>query len=411
MKLTAEEQAMLDGEHGRATQKAMQILAALGKIYSAECMLPVTSAQIAGVSYDNLNEAGLQFLSEMADGGGRARVLTTLNPAGMDIENWTALGIDQEFASNQQRVIEAFARMGVITTCTCTPYLAGNLPHYGEHIAWAESSAVCFANSVIGARSNREGGPSALAAALTGRTPAYGMHLDQSRRPTVKFDIRNLPEEGTYWFGALGKAIGERLQALGGKPVAYIRGVSAASLEQLKSFSASLATYGGAAIFHMEGITPEVALYQPPHETIPIQLADLELAQSSLNDSTASQADFVSLGCPHLSIQEVARIAELLDGKKVIKEFWITTARPTKQIADQMGYTAVIEASGAKFAVDTCCVVAPIKGRFQILVTDSAKACYYAASKNRFNTVFLPFDQVIFAALGEPVDAREESPN
>ncbi len=400
---------MLDGGGGRAAQKAMQILAALGRIYGAECMLPVTSVQIAGVSYDNLSEAGLQFLSEMADGGGRARVLTTLNPAGMDIENWTALGIDQEFASNQQRVIEVFARMGVITTCTCTPYLAGNLPHYGEHIAWAESSAVCFANSVIGARSNREGGPSALAAALTGRTPAYGLHLDQSRRPTVTFDIRNLPEGGTYWFGALGMAIGERLQALGGKPVAYIRGVPAASLEQLKSFSASLATYGGAAIFHMEGITPEAALYQPPHEAIPIQLADLELAQSTLNDLTASQADFVSLGCPHLSIQEIARIAELLDGKHVKKEFWITTARPTKQIADQMGYTAVIEASGAKFAVDTCCVVSPIKGRFQALVTDSAKACYYAASKNRFKTVFLPFDQVVFAALGEPVDAGEES--
>jgi len=411
LKLTVEEQAMLDGGGGQATKKAMQILAALGKIYGAECMLPVTSVQIAGVSYDNLSEAGLQFLSVMADGGGRARVLTTLNPAGMDTENWTALGIDQEFASNQQRVIEAFARMGVITTCTCTPYLAGNLPHYGEHIAWAESSAVCFANSVIGARSNREGGPSALAAALTGRTPAYGMHLDQARRPTVTFDIRNLPEGGTYWFGALGKAIGERLQALGGKPVAYIRGVPEASLEQLKSFSASLATFGGAAIFHMEGITPEAGLHQPPHETIPIQLADLDLAQSSLNDSTASQADFVSLGCPHLSIQEIARIAELLDGKHVKKEFWITTARPTKQIADQMGYTALIEASGAKFAVDTCCVVAPIKGRFQALVTDSAKACYYAASKNRFKTVFLPFDQVVFAALEKRIAAGEESPN
>jgi len=170
MQLNSEERAMLDGGYGRATRKAMQILSTLGDIYGAGRMAPVTSVQIAGVSYDNLGEAGLQFLTEMAEGGGRALVLTTLNPAGMDIENWQALGIDPEFAENQQRVIQAFERMGVITTCSCTPYLAGNLPHFREHIAWAESSAVCYANSVIGARTNREGGPSALAAALTGRT-------------------------------------------------------------------------------------------------------------------------------------------------------------------------------------------------------------------------------------------------
>lgn len=426
MKLEDSEQSMLDGEQGPAAQKAMQILVALGKIYGAERMLPVSSVQVAGVSFDNLGEAGLQFLSELADGGGKARVLTTLNPAGMDIENWPALGIDPEFARNQVRVIEAFARMGIINTCTCTPYLAGNLPHYGEHIAWAESSAVCFANSVIGARTNREGGPSALAAALTGRTPAYGMHLETARHPTITFEVMDWPSRiasspgpsagpefsppaqgeqtnwaESHWFGALGKAIGERLQALEGKPVAYLRGIGAASLEALKSFSASLATYGGAALFHMEGITPEATLHAPPADTFPIRPADLDAARASLADGQAAQADFVSLGCPHLSIREIARLAELLEGRRVVKEFWITTSRPVKQIADRMGYTAVIEASGSKFAVDTCCVVAPIRGRFQALVTDSAKACYYAASKNRFKTVFLPFDQVVLAALGE----------
>jgi predicted aconitase len=202
--------------------------------------------------------------------------------------------------------------------------------------------------------------------------------------------------------------IGERLQMLGGRPVAYINGIPDATLEQLKSFSASLATYGGAAIFHMEGITPEASLYHPPAESILIQEEGLDMAQATLNAAAAEQADFVSLGCPHLSIKEIARIAELLAGRLVVKEFWITTARPTKQIADQMGYTAIIEASGAKFAVDTCCVVAPIKDRFQTLVTDSAKACYYAASKNRFQTVFLPFDEVVFAALGEHIKPEKK---
>jgi predicted aconitase len=400
MKLTNEERTMLAGEHGKATQKAMEILVALGTIYGAERMVPVTSVQIAGVSYDNLGEAGLQFLTEIEQGGGKARVLTTLNPAGMDVENWQSLGIDAEFAEKQIQVIEAFASMNVITTCTCTPYLTGNVPHYGEHIAWAESSAVCYANSVLGARSNREGGPSALAAALTGRTPAYGMHLDGDRRPQVTFDVQAALLENDD-FGALGKAIGEHLQALEGKAVPYIHGVNEATLESLKSFAASLATYGGAALFHMGGITPEAGQYEPPGDPIPITPAGLSAAKIEMTDGDANEADFISLGCPHLSIKEIARIAELLKGKQVVKEFWITTARPIKQVADRMGYTATIEASGAKFAADTCCVVAPIKGRFKALVTDSAKACYYAAGKNHFQTILKPFDEVVFAALGE----------
>ncbi len=400
MQLTADEQGMLTGEDGSAVRKAMQILVALGRIYGAERMLPVSSVQVAGVSYANLGEAGLSFLSELADGGGQARVLTTLNPAGMDTENWQALGIDPEFARDQQRVIEAFARMGILTTCTCTPYLIGNLPHFGEHIAWAESSAVCYANSVLGARTNREGGPSALAAALTGRTPAYGYHLEANRQPGITIEIK-AALQGSRDFGALGRAVGERLEALRVRAVPYLRGVDSASLEELKSLCASLATYGGAALFHMQGITPEAAAVHPPEATLTIGEAELDAARTALSDASPEQVDFVSLGCPHLSIQEIARLAALLRGKRVVKEFWITTARPTKQIADRMGYSQIIEASGAKFAADTCCVVAPIQGRFQALATDSAKACYYAASRNGFKTLFQSFEQVVQTALGE----------
>jgi predicted aconitase len=175
-------------------------------------MLPVSSVQIAGVSYDNLGEAGLAWLAEMAAGGGKAQVFTTLNPAGMDVENYQALGISEDFAENQRRVLDAFAAMGVVTTCSCTPYLFGNLPRFGEHIAWAESSAVCYANAVLGARTNREGGPSALAAALTGRTPAYGYHLDETAAPPCTCRWRPALHD-TPDFGALGKAIGDRLQS------------------------------------------------------------------------------------------------------------------------------------------------------------------------------------------------------
>ena len=394
MHLTPEEQSLLNGDSGPAAQKAMQILTTLGRIYNADHLLPIQSVQISGVSYDNLGDAGLSWLAEMAAGGGKAQVLTTLNPAGMDIENYQALGISEDFAVNQRRVLAAFEEMGVVTTCSCTPYLFGNLPRFGEHIAWAESSAVCYANSVLGARTNREGGPSALAAALTGRTPAYGYHLDENRLPAVhvvvEADVQTNPD-----FGALGKAIGDRLQAQGIRPVPYISGIEESSLENLKSFCASIATYGGVALFHLEGITPEAAKFTPPAETMTITQADLDQARSDLTSTDSSEVDFVSLGCPHLTLREIQRIAQLLEGRQVTKEFWITTSRPVKGMADRMGYTAIIEKAGAKFATDTCCVVAPIKGRFNALATDSAKACYYAAGKNKFKTRLLDFDAVV----------------
>ncbi len=389
---------MLDGNEGKASQKAIQILLALAKIYNAEKLLPVSSVQIAGVSYDNLGEAGLEYLTEMADNDGRVKVFTTLNPAGMDRENWQALGIPPDFARQQIRVLDAFARMGVVTTCTCTPYLVGNLPVFGEHIAWSESSAVCYANAVLGARTNREGGPSAIAAALTGFTPAYGMHLDENRKPTLAVQVET-DIHGTHAFGSLGVSISRKISHMALKPVVWIEGIHSASLEELKSFCASLATYAGSAIFHIPGITPESNCYSKPLESISISENELKEAHQDLNTLNDVPVDFVSLGCPHLSLPEIEHITRLLAGKKVKKEFWITTSRPVKQMADQMGYTKIIEESGARFATDTCCVVAPIKGRFHRMATDSAKACYYASGKNQMDTVFLPFDEVIQEAL------------
>ena len=398
MTLTSNLQSMLDGNEGKASQKAIQILLALAKIYNAEKLLPVSSVQIAGVSYDNLGEAGLEYLTEMADNDGRVKVFTTLNPAGMDRENWQALGIPPDFARQQIRVLDAFARMGVVTTCTCTPYLVGNLPVFGEHIAWSESSAVCYANAVLGARTNREGGPSAIAAALTGFTPAYGMHLDENRKPTLAVQVET-DIHGTHAFGSLGVSISRKISHMALKPVVWIEGIHSASLEELKSFCASLATYAGSAIFHIPGITPESNCYSKPLESISISENELKEAHQDLNTLNDVPVDFVSLGCPHLSLPEIEHITRLLAGKKVKKEFWITTSRPVKQMADQMGYTKIIEESGARFATDTCCVVAPIKGRFHRMATDSAKACYYASGKNQMDTVFLPFDEVIQEAL------------
>ncbi|RDE14706.1 MAG: hypothetical protein C4K49_07055 [Candidatus Thorarchaeota archaeon] len=392
LELKPEERAMLDGKRGKATRKAMEIITSLGEIYGAKRLIPVSSVQIAGVSYDNLGEPGLEFLSDMAVDG-QVRVLTTLNPAGMDLEDWERHGISPDFAKNQERVVDAFAKMGVMTTCTCTPYLVGNLPHYGEHIAWAESSAVCFANSVIGARTNREGGPSALAAALTGVTAEYGFHLDENRVAEVKYEVRAILR-GTDDFGLLGQVIGERTN----KAIPFITGISKATTEDLKSLCASAATYGGIAMFHMEGITPSRTAI--PEKTEVVSQEDLEKARGKLDDKGA-EIDFISIGCPHASIGEIAQIATMLDGKTVKngKTVWITTARPTKDLAVKMGYYDKIERSGAFLVSDACCAVAPLKGRFKGLMTDSAKACFYARGKNKFKTEIRPVEQCIREAV------------
>ena len=171
MYLTREQERILEGEYGEVMERSLRLLVKLGEIYGADRMIPVSSVQVAGVSYKSIGDPGLEFLEDLAAGGTRVRVLTTLNPAGMDLIDWRKLGVPLDFAAKQLKIIEAFRRMGAAMTITCTPYLAGNLPRFAEHIAWSESSAVSFANSVIGARTNREGGPSALAAAICGVTP------------------------------------------------------------------------------------------------------------------------------------------------------------------------------------------------------------------------------------------------
>jgi predicted aconitase len=390
MYLTNEEEKMLSGEEGHATQKAMQILVALGKIYDAERMVRVSSVQVSGVSYKNLGDAGLEFLSELAKDG-KARVKTTLNPAGMSLTDWRSQGIDSGFAEKQLKVIDAYARLGVEITCTCTPYLAGNEPLFGQHIAWGESSAVAYANSVIGAKTNREGGPSALAASLTGRTPLYGLHLAENRRPTLVVDVQTqlrFPED----FSAMGYFIGRVVR----DGIPYFRGITAAGIEELKSLSAALASSGGVAMFHIAGITPESETEVDGIESLAFSSRDLQEAGGIFNDRGAS--DFVSVGCPHCSLKELATIADLLEGEQVVREFWVCCSREVKRQSDEAGYSRIIEKSGAKFALDTCMVVAPIEELgYRAVATNSAKACHYLRNAG-LKVRFMPLEECVVEA-------------
>jgi len=393
MYLTEKEQRMLDGEEGYAVRKSMEILVALGNIYGAEQLIKVGSVQVAGVSYHNLGDAGLEFLNELAKDG-KVKVLTTLNPAGMDLENWQNLGITAEFAEKQNLVIDAFKKMGIIISCTCTPYFIGNLPRYGEHIAWSESSAVTFANSVIGAKTNREGGPSALAAAFVGKTPCYGLHLDENRVPNIHVQVNASLKKLSDW-GALGYSIGKKAE----NKIPYITGIKDAELDELKSFCASVVTYGAQPLFYMKDITPGSENYSPPKETVTVEDKDIKDAYDNINDEV-TDIELVCIGCPHCSIKEIAEIAELLKNRKISPntEFWVATSRLMKQISDKRGYTETIERAGGKFACDTCMAVAPLKGRFKSVATTSAKGCYYSR-QNKMLTKMGSLEECIEAAV------------
>jgi len=393
MYLTKEEKLMLDGEEGYAARKSMEILVALGNIFGAEKLVRVGSVQVAGVSYHNLGDAGLEFLNGLAKDG-KVKVLTTLNPAGMDLADWKKLGISEEFAEKQNLVIDAFRKMGIIISCTCTPYLIGNLPRYGEHIAWSESSAVTFANSVIGAKTNREGGPSALAAAFVGKTPCYGLHLEENRMPNMHVNVRAKLKKFSDW-GALGYVIGKKAQ----NKIPYITGIEAADLDELKTFCASVVTYGSKPLFYMKGITPGSEKHHPPKERIIIEDKDLKEAYESINDNV-DIIDFVCIGCPHSSVKEIAEIAKLLENRRISPntEFWVATSRLTKQLADKRSYTVTIEKAGGKFACDTCMAVAPLKGRFRSVATTSAKGCYYSRH-NDMKTQLGSLEECVEAAV------------
>jgi hypothetical protein len=404
LELTAEEADLLAGRGGRAARKAMEILVALGRIYGADRLLRVASVQVSGVSFHNLGEAGLEWLEEMA-ADGHAAALATLNPAGMDLEAWREQGVDEAFAARQLRVVEAYRRMGIAAECTCTPYLIGNLPAPGEHLAWSESSAVAFANTVLGARTNREGGPSALAAALTGRTPAYGLHLDEGRRPAVEvsLEISELREgAGTAAWGALGCALG-RLTA--GR-VPLVRGAPArVSLPELKSFCAAVVTFGGSPLVHLEGVTPEAALARwggaraRPAERLALTDEHLAAARASLDDGPTDPLDMVCLGCPHASLAELAEVARRLEGRRVKATTWICTARATAAAAERLGLVAAIERSGARVVRDTCFVVAPLAGHVRTVATDSAKGCFYARGHNALSVRLGTVEQCLEAAV------------
>jgi len=388
MHLTPEQEKMLEGEHGEMIAKMMRLLVRLGDVYNASKMIPVASVQVAGVSYKSIGDAGLEFLQDIAREA-RVKVLTFLNPAGMDLENWREMGIDEEFAKKQAAIIEAFKKMGIVISATCTPYLAGNLPRYRQHIAWSESSAVSFANSVIGARTNREGGPSALAAAITGFTPYYGLHLDENRQPNVIVEVKAELKTSTD-FAAMGHYVGREVK----KGIPYFKGIKNADVDDLKGLGAAMAASGAIALYHAEGITPE-AKEVNIEGLEKIEFGEEEKRETYERLNTGEEEDIIIFGCPHASLKEIIKISKLVEGRKARKPFWICTSRAVKEIAERMELDEKISKAGGKIVADTCMVVSPIEKLFSTTAVNSAKAAHYLPGFCKQKVIFKSMEELL----------------
>ena len=373
MQLTKEEEKIFEGEMGDAPKLAIRLLYSLGELGEAERLIPIKSAHISGVSYKNVGEGGIQFLKKMMH---KVSVPTSLNPLGFDIENGGPVDIDETFHKKQMEIIGIYQKMGVMDSFTCTPYYFYNEPSFGDHISWAESSAIIYVNSLIGARTNRESGPSALASAIIGKTPDSGLHRDEGRKATV---VVNVAEKLDYTrFAALGLFLGPKLN----RNIPIIKGQKEAKGIELKALSAALSATSSIPMFHVDGITKETSLVSDSPETINVEKSDID--ETISKNSAQEEPELIAIGCPHLSSEELDYIARLVKGKKKVgPDLFLFTSREVK--ARSLESVKTIENFGGKVFSDTCMVVSPLSNNYSKTGTNSGKATFYLPLKGYGN--------------------------
>jgi len=379
MELNREEEKILKGSEGKAAQKAMEILLAIGGIYGAERLIPVSSVQISGVSYKTIGDAGLEFLEDFAKSGAKVKCRATLNPLGIELGRDKAkikFKAPENFVKKQTKILNAYLKMDAIPTCTCTPYLAGHEPKFGEHIAWAESSAVVYANSAIGARTNRESGISALASAITGKTPLYGLHFRENRAPKIAVKVESeLKDAADY--SALGYYISKNFNQ-----IPLFTGIKP-NKDELKAMSASLGI-GSINMFHVENITPESNDFGTKNlEKISIGKKEIKSAYEELN--TCKDAEIICIGCPHASLEEIKAAREIA-ARNPKKEILAYTSKKVKSLIKNK---KIALPKNVKIIADTCMVVSPLKEMgINSLATNSAKCAFYSRNLSKINVKF-----------------------
>ena len=398
---------LLSGAEGEAARMAMEIVAAMAEAAGAERLVDIASGHIDGGLYHG--QVSLDFAERLVAGEARVRVPTTLNVGSLDLLHPELYRGDAETGKAGRRLMDLYVEMGCRATWTCAPYQLDARPAFGEHVAWAESNAIVFANSVLGARTDRYGDFIDICMAITGRAPYAGLHLDENRRGGILFRLADLPErllDEEVLYPVLGHLVG--LEA--GTLVPVIDGLPpGVSEDRLKALGAAAASSGSVGLFHAVGITPEAPTLDAaiqsgdPVRTIEVTVDQVARARDSLTTAADGELAAVSVGTPHFSLSEFERLVELLDGARVADgvDFYVSTGRTVFAEAESRGWAEACERAGITVVTDTCTYVTPImRVEGGVVMTNSAKWAYYAPGNIGV--------QVVFGSLAECVRSAVE---
>jgi predicted aconitase len=413
VKLSTRDEQLLHGQYGEAARMAMRILVRMAQAQDAPEMMDVSQAHIDGCGL--LSETGLGFAETLAAKGGKVSIPTTLNMGPLDLQNWKRFGVNEDFADKAIRQARAYTDMGCIPTWTCAPYQSYLTPRFGQQIAWGESNAICYANSVLGARTNRYGDFIDICAAITGRVPKCGLHLKQNRRGQILLrlvDIDPAMVQSNTFFAILGHLVGK----LADDKIPVIEGLpNNVSSDQFKAFCAAAASSGAVALFHAIGVTPEADSLEKafqgawPERVIDIHLSDLRQSMDDL--STAKETDnldLVVLGCPHFSFDEFRQLAGLIRAKtekgKTLHpdvKFVVISCQTSYALLQRSDFLGVLIDFGVEITLDTCIFHTPmVSADTKVIMTNSGKCAYYAPGQLGV--------QVAFGSMAECVDSAVE---
>ena len=376
MHLTREEERFLNGEYGEALRLAMEVLVRVGEAMGAESMVPISHAHVSGVSYFSIGDYGVELLEELALKGAKVRVFTTANPFSMALAPDFMDRFGARYVEKQRRIVELLLSMGVHESFTCIPYIL-RTPRQGEHLAWAESSAVLYANSVLGAYTNREGGIVALMAGIAGRTYMAGVHLREFRVPRTLVRV-----VGSVKSRVIAGLLGLRIGAMSsGIPFVEFRGVSPADMPigAVKQMLAAVGTASDLPMVVLEGVTPGYREYRRCADFVDRHTIRVEELVSELRREEGRGGVYIT-GCPHLDLEELKELAELVvrgvfDG---YKEIWVALSPKVYRLGEELGIVQKLRELGVRFAVGACPVVTKLRLLgVKAVATDSAKAYSY----------------------------------
>ena len=409
---------MLDGTEGNGLRKAMEILMAYGQCYNAKRLIPIVSVHIAG-NFPVLLDEGIDWLEDFAEGGTRVRVFTTKNPEMYEHEQADEMNIPARIRKRQGRIHDVLKKLGVTLTYSCQHYLVGNVPRFGDHIAWASSGSQVFANSVMGARSNRDGDHVALAAAVTGVIPEWGLHIEKNRKADLLVDLSalNLETYGPEDYKALGWSLGKKI---GTHIPAFVNLPSDLHIECIKGLLYTLTVTGAPGMVHLVGITPEAVTLEaafgtkiPKAQTLHVSQTQVDRAYGEISSSTTDKVDLVIFGCPQCSIQEVQEIVELLDGKQIHPDtqLWICTSRWVKTLCERMGLLKRLLTAGVRVvsdvgAADGLHLYLRDQG-VRVIAVNSARASYYAHNLFGMETWFGSSKDCVLSAISGRWEGRK----